>query len=51
MASFAKDKQSMRLELCTPPIPGFDRTCIFYKENGFEITGGYKMKKLSFSGN
>ncbi len=33
-----------RLELCTPPTPEFDRTVEFYKSNGFEITGGYKMK-------
>jgi len=35
-----------RLELCTPPVPEFDRTVAFYRENGFEITGGYKMKRL-----
>jgi GNAT superfamily N-acetyltransferase len=41
---FAKGKNWKRLELCTPPIPAFDRSVEFYKENGFEITGGYKMK-------
>ena len=41
---YAKSKLWVRLELCTPPIPEFDRTVSFYKENGFEITGGYKMK-------
>lgn len=41
---FGKSKQWVRLELCTPPVPEFDRTVSFYKENGFEITGGYKMK-------
>nr|BAJ06871.1 GCN5-related N-acetyltransferase [uncultured bacterium]BAJ06878.1 GCN5-related N-acetyltransferase [uncultured bacterium] len=41
---YGKSKQWVRLELCTPPVPEFDRTVSFYKENGFEITGGYKMK-------
>ncbi|NRB39613.1 MAG: GNAT family N-acetyltransferase [Pseudomonadales bacterium] len=41
---FAKSKEWRRLELCTPPIPEFDRTVEFYQSNGFEITGGYKMK-------
>jgi GNAT superfamily N-acetyltransferase len=44
LVSYAKSRQWVRLELCTPPIPEFDRTVSFYKENGFEITGGYKMK-------
>lgn len=35
-----------RLELCTPPVPAFDRTVAFYQANGFEVTGGYKMKRL-----
>lgn len=42
----AKSKGWIRLELCTPPVPEFDRTVAFYKENGFEITGGYKMKHV-----
>lgn len=33
-----------RLELCTPPLPEFERTINFYEENGFEVTGGRKMK-------
>jgi len=40
----AKKQAWKRLELCTPPVPEFDRTVDFYKSNGFEITGGYKMK-------
>ena len=44
IVDFAKSKGWKRLELCTPPIPEFDRTVDFYKSNGFEITGGYKMK-------
>jgi len=35
-----------RLEMCTPPLPEFDRTLEFYRHNGFEITGGPKMKRL-----
>jgi len=44
IVNFAKNKQWKRLELCTPPLPEFDRTVKFYQANGFEITGGYKMK-------
>lgn len=40
----ARTKGWVRLELCTPPIPEFDRTVSFYKQIGFEVTGGYKMK-------
>lgn len=40
----ARSNQWVRLELCTPPVPEFDRTVSFYRGNGFEITGGYKMK-------
>jgi len=44
MVEYARSKKWKRLELCTPPVPEFDRTVAFYKDNGFEITGGYKMK-------
>ncbi len=44
IVEFAKIKNWVRLELCTPPVPEFERTVAFYEENGFEITGGYKMK-------
>jgi GNAT superfamily N-acetyltransferase len=40
----ARQKSWTRLELCTPPVPEFKRTVAFYQDNGFEITGGYKMK-------
>lgn len=36
----------MRLELTTPPLPEFARTVGFYKDNGFEATGGRKMKRV-----
>lgn len=42
--NFCKSRNWKRIELCTPPVPEFDRTVKFYKLNGFEITGGYKMK-------
>ena len=42
----SKEKRWTRLELCTPPLPEFDRTVSFYKENGFDITGGCKMKRV-----
>ena len=35
----------VRLELATPPLPEFARTVSFYKDNGFEPTGGRKMKR------
>jgi GNAT superfamily N-acetyltransferase len=44
IVAFARSKSWKRLELCTPPVPEFDRTVAFYQANGFEITGGYKMK-------
>ena len=45
LAAEAKKRNWTRLELCTPPLPEFDRTVSFYQDNGFEITGGYKMKR------
>ncbi|MEM7343830.1 MAG: GNAT family N-acetyltransferase [Chloroflexota bacterium] len=45
IVTFARGKAWKRLELCTPPVPEFDRTVTFYRSNGFEITGGYKMKR------
>jgi len=44
IVEFSRTKKWVRLELCTPPVPEFERTVAFYKDNGFEITGGYKMK-------
>ncbi|MES9901686.1 MAG: GNAT family N-acetyltransferase [Sedimenticola sp.] len=44
IVNFAKNEKWKRLELCTPPLPEFDRTVAFYQANGFEITGGHKMK-------
>ena len=44
IVDYAKSRHWTRLELCTPPLPEFERTLSFYQNNGFEITGGYKMK-------
>lgn len=42
---YAKGKGWKRLEVTTPPLPSFERTLSFYEKNGFQITGGRKMKK------
>ncbi len=39
---FGREKCWSRLEVTTPPLPQFDRTLLFYEENGFEISGGRK---------
>jgi GNAT superfamily N-acetyltransferase len=46
IVEYAKSRNWKRLELCTPPVPEFARTVDFYKANGFEITGGYKMRRI-----
>lgn len=46
MVDFAKDKGWHRLEVTTPPLPEFEDSLRFYQHNGFEISGG---KKLKFS--
>lgn len=42
--NFAKEKGWKRLEVTTPPLPQFDKTLSFYQANGFEISGGRKLK-------
>lgn len=42
---FAHTKDWQRLEVTTPPLPEFDRTLLFYEKNGFEVSGGRKLKK------
>jgi len=44
--AFARSRGWRRLELCTPPLPAFGRTLTFYQRNGFEVTGGRKMKQV-----
>lgn len=41
---FAQEKGWHRIEVTTPPLPEFGRTLSFYQKNGFEITGGRKLK-------
>jgi len=43
-AGHARKNGWQRLELCTPPLPAFDRTLAFYRQNGYQVTGGRKMK-------
>ncbi|OUS27637.1 GNAT family N-acetyltransferase [Gammaproteobacteria bacterium 45_16_T64] len=33
------------IELCTPPLPAFDRTVSFYQRNGLTPVGGRKMRQ------
>lgn len=33
-----------RLEVTTPPLPQFDRTLAFYRQHGFSVSGGRKLK-------
>lgn len=42
----ARSRGWRRLELCTPPLPEFQRSLKFYERQGFEITGGRKMKRI-----
>jgi len=44
--SHSREKGWKRLELCTPPLPEFQRSLAFYERHGFEVTGGRKMKLL-----
>ncbi|MEH6347130.1 MAG: GNAT family N-acetyltransferase [Bermanella sp.] len=46
LVDYAKQQNWKRLELCTPPMPEFERTVAFYQDNGFDITGGFKMKRI-----
>ncbi|MGN7356889.1 GNAT family N-acetyltransferase [Paenibacillus sp. SAF-054] len=42
--NYGQEKGWKRLEVCTPPIPEFERTLEFYEKNEFSITGGKKLK-------
>ena len=33
------------IELCTPPLPEFERTLTFYQRNDFKAVGGRKMRQ------
>jgi GNAT superfamily N-acetyltransferase len=43
---FGQSRGWTRLEVTTPPLPEFDRTLAFYEQEGFEVTGGRKLKVL-----
>jgi GNAT superfamily N-acetyltransferase len=42
--SFAASRGWTRLEVTTPPLPQFDKSLAFYEREGFEISGGRKLK-------
>ncbi|WP_373020966.1 N-acetyltransferase family protein [Thiomicrorhabdus sp.] len=44
MIEFARHKNWHRLEVTTPPLPEFADSLRFYEQNGFEISGGKKLK-------
>lgn len=33
------------IELCTPPLPEFEKTLNFYQKNGLNVVGGRKMRQ------
>ena len=39
LVTHARSRGWRRLELCTPPLPEFERTVAFYRANGFEVPG------------
>lgn len=42
---FAINKNWSCIELCTPPLPAFERTLAFYQSNGLIPVGGRKMRQ------
>ncbi len=43
---FSDKRGWKRLEVTTPPLPQFDATLAFYEREGFEISGGRKLKRV-----
>lgn len=43
---FGNERGWKRLEVTTPPLPQFDATLSFYEREGFEISGGRKLKRV-----
>lgn len=43
---FGDERGWKRLEVTTPPLPQFDVTLAFYEREGFEISGGRKLKTV-----
>jgi len=44
LREFGRQRGWKRLEVTTPPLPQFDTTLAFYEREGFEISGGRKLK-------
>jgi len=42
---FGDDRKWACIELCTPPLPEFERTLQFYQNNGLTPVGGRKMRQ------
>ncbi len=45
MGELARRRGWQALELCTPPLPEFDRTLSFYQRHDFVPVGGRKMRQ------
>jgi len=43
--TFATQQKWNCIELCTPPLPEFERTLSFYQKNGLTPVGGRKMRQ------
>ncbi len=42
---YGRDQGWSCIELCTPPLPEFERTLTFYQHNGLMAVGGRKMRE------
>ena len=42
---YGRDHGWSCIELCTPPLPEFERTLSFYQHNGLDPVGGRKMRQ------
>lgn len=45
LKSYGKSQKWACIELCTPPLPQFERTLAFYQKNGLSPVGGRKMRE------
>lgn len=43
--TYGKKQNWSCIELCTPPLPAFERTLSFYQKNGLSPVGGRKMRQ------
>jgi len=46
LRKYAKQQHWSCIELCTPPLPEFERTLRFYQKNGLVPVGGRKMRQV-----